>query len=177
MPGREVRSSGSRLSRETARRHPPPPPAAARVCVAHCHIGPEKCASAAGNSKSPNLTKNGREIDAIHPFCATPAAPATSGAARSSWDRSRGSELNLFVLHIFLIKQIMVSPKRTCFSDEKPETNGKYRVFRPAGRPCRPGPMGPKGPPIGDDLWTMAARQYQFCLTEQKDRAQLCTAN
>ena len=27
-----------------------------------------KCASAAGNSKSPNLTKNGREMDAIHPF-------------------------------------------------------------------------------------------------------------
>ena len=37
VPGRGVRSSGSRLSRETA--HRPPPPPAAPVPVAHCHSG------------------------------------------------------------------------------------------------------------------------------------------
>ena len=87
-----------------ANRPPPPLPATRRACAcgtlpqwhSDTSLNPKKCASAAGNSKSPNLTKNGHEMDAIHPFCATPAAPATSGAARSSWDRSRGSELNFF---------------------------------------------------------------------------------
>ena len=58
--------------------------------------GPKKCASAAGNSKLPKITKNGREMGR-HKFVLTILdVEKISEAPRSSWDRSRGSNLNFF---------------------------------------------------------------------------------
>ena len=64
-------------------------------------LNPKKCASAAGNSKSQNLTKNGREMGRHPSVLRIPGATKNLEAARSSWDRSRGSELNFsFVAEI-----------------------------------------------------------------------------
>ena len=79
---------------------------------------PEKCASAAGNSKSPNLTQHGREMDRHPSVLRIPGAMSRSGAARSSWDRSRGSELNFF--KTFLDKNRLVA-ENLFLSEEKKE--------------------------------------------------------
>ena len=74
-------------------------------------LDPKRCASAAGNSKSPNLTPNGREMGRHPSVLRIPGTTKNLEAARRSWDRSRGSEL-LVCLDHFLSQNHFLPTKR-----------------------------------------------------------------